>query len=142
MSTAQQPNPALFVKAVGGGMSADGNVFMLQFMQANGRPVSISFPAAAASSLMLDTEKALGLLFQQQRQILGGQDPRTFFPMGAKRAKTIQGAIGHDGTLVLSLVLATDMRLDLSMPLDAIPGLIGLLQTLQTTQRKGRSKGH
>ena len=142
MSATQQPDPSLFVKAVGGGTSEDGQVFGVNFQLANDTVTPISFPAAAASSLMLDTERVLGMLFQRQRQILGGQDPRTFFPIGAKRAKTIQGAIGHDGTPVLSFVLATDMRLDISIAQDAIPHLIGFLRDLQTAQRKGRSKGH
>jgi hypothetical protein len=135
-------NPSLFVKAVGGGVSDDGHTFMLQFMQADGHQVSISFPAARASSVMLDAEKALGLLFQQQRRILGGADPRTFFPIGVKRAKTIQGAIGHDGTPILSIVLATDMRLDIGVGRNAIPDLIRILRGLQTAQRKGPSKAH
>ena len=134
--------PKLFVKAVGGGISDDGNALALTFTLANGTKVPISFPAVSASSLMLDMEKVLGLLFEQQRKILKGGDPRTFFPMGAKRAKTIQGAIGHNGQPVLSLVLETGLRLDIGLPQGAIPDLIRFLQDLETARQKGPSQAH
>jgi hypothetical protein len=136
------PDPTKFVKAVGGGMSDDGHTFMLQFGLANGSATAITFPAAAASSLMLDTEKALGSLQRRQRAMLKGEDPRIFFPIGAKRAKTFQGAISHDGRPVLSLLLETDLRLDISVDPAQIPALIEFLRDLLTTQRKASRKAH
>jgi hypothetical protein len=117
-------NKSQFVTNVAAGLSEDGHVAQLQFVRASGVSAYIQFPAAETASLLLSIEKALGEVFSLQRSLLKGQDPRTFFTIGAKRVSAIQGAVSTDGIPVLSIVLEQGVRLDLSLEGISIPELI------------------
>ncbi len=117
-------DPSLFVKAVGlGGMSDDGNAFMLQFDLANGTSTPISFPAVAAASIFLGIQQQLGALFKKQQELLRGHDPRTFFPIGALKTSDIKGAFSQDGRPVMSVTLEFGIRLDFPVDPTIIPAL-------------------
>jgi hypothetical protein len=77
-----------------------------------------------------------------QRALLKGNDPRLFFQVGMKRVTKVQGAIGDDGTPLLSFVLQSGMRIDLGMPKDAIPNLISWLRELEALRREPGSEPH
>ena len=129
------PDPALFVKTIGGGMSDDGRTFTLQFDLANGMPVNISFPAVAAAAIFMGIQQQIGRLFEHQRTLLKGQDPRTFFPVGALKAEKIQGMFSHDGRPLVSVTLEGGLRLDFPVTREAILDLIAFLMELKEGSR-------
>ena len=72
------------VEAIRAGLSGDGNVAELEFKCADGTVACIQFPTASSSSVMLSIERAIGSLFEQQREMLKG-GPGSFVPVDAKR---------------------------------------------------------
>jgi hypothetical protein len=131
-------DPTQLVKSTSAALSLDGHIAELQFVRGNGKTARIHFPMDQAGSIILSIEEALGQLFDAQREMLKGQDPRAFFPLSVKRVSKVQGAVSAEGTPVLSLVLSTGVRLDLSLDQTTIPDLIAWLEDLAVAARKGR----
>jgi hypothetical protein len=97
-------DPSQFVDAVGASLSQDGQTAKLQFKRKNGHVAYIQFPATAAANIILNIEQAVGTIFEKQRAMLKGEDPRTFFALGTKQVEKIQGAVAH-GIPIVSFVL-------------------------------------
>ncbi len=112
-------------------ISKDGNISELQVKRANGSVAHLQFPTEHAGAVMMGIEQAIATLFEAQRKMLGGNDPRTHFPMAAKRITKFQGAMATDGTPLMSLVLDTGFRLDFVLPPAVIHDLIDWLQRLE-----------
>jgi hypothetical protein len=130
------------IHSVGASLSEDGQLAELQFVRANGQIAYIQFPAAMAGPMFVNIEEALAKVFEMQRALLKGNDPRLFFQVGMKRVTKVHGAIGDDGTPLLSFVLQSGMRIDLGMPKDAIPNLISWLRELEALRREPGSEPH
>jgi hypothetical protein len=128
-------NPTQFVDGVGAGLSHDGQTAELHFLRKDGRVTPVQFPTAATASVLLNIEQALGTLFEQQRAMLKGQDPRNFFAIGTKHVVKVQGAIAQ-GHPVVSFVLNTNVRLDFRLEPNGIHDLIEWLQGLEIHSRK------
>jgi len=128
-------DPTQFVTAVGASLSPDGKTSVLQFKLANGKTAHVLFPTEGASSIMLNIERALGTLYEKQRKLLKGEDPRAFFAIGAKRVSKIQGAVATTGDPVVSFVLDSGVRLDFALGQAAIPELIAWLEELETVAK-------
>lgn len=124
-----------FLETVGASLSQDGQIAELQFKRKNGQVAHIQFPAAAAASIVLNIEGALGTIFEKQRAMLKGEDPRTFFGLGAKQVASIQGAVAK-GVPVVSFVLKSNLRLDFALDRKLIRELIVWLQELETSLDK------
>src|SRR5579863_5866119 len=108
-------DPGQYVKEFGAAISQDGLVSELQIKRANGSVAHLQFPTENAGALMMSVEQSIATLFEAQRKILGGKDPRTSFPMAAKRIAKFQGAASTDGTPIMSLVLESGLRLDFAL---------------------------
>ena len=121
-----------FLTEIDAALSDDGSVAELRMQRANGQTVSLQFPVEAAATILLGIELQLGKVFEKQRDRLGGRDPRTFFAMGAMRAKSIQGALATDGTPLLSFVLESGLRIDFALPKMTISDLLDWLQEFDT----------
>jgi len=130
-----KPNASQFVEAVASRLSPDGQTTELGFLLKDGSITSVQFPAPAAASIMLNIEQALGTLFEQQRAMLKGRDPRTFFTLGAKQVVKVQGAVAQ-GHPVVSFVLKSNVRLDFLLEPSAVPELIEWLRGLETRSHK------
>jgi hypothetical protein len=100
-----------FLESVRAGLSQDGIVAELQMVRANGKVACIQFPAAAAASIMLNIEQALGTPFEKQRAMLKGEDPRAFFQaIGGFGGSTATGIAGAGGAATLSQDKRLPMR--------------------------------
>jgi hypothetical protein len=128
-------DPGTFLEAIGAALSEDGQVAELRLVRKNGTADHVRFPAAAAASVMLNIEQAIGTLFEKQRAMLAGQDPRTFFAIGAKHVVAIQGAVAQ-GAPVVSFVLKSGVRMDFRLEQEAIRDLISWLQELEAVSQK------
>jgi hypothetical protein len=138
--TPPQVDPGQMVRGVQGGLGEDGKTGGLQFKRANGTTTNLQFPMEQAAGLLLGIEQQLGQMFERQRQMMPkGIDPRAWFPMSAKRVSNIQGAVGKDGTPVLSLVLSTGVRLDLALDQKSVRDLAAWLETLAEESQKVQS---
>jgi hypothetical protein len=123
-------DPSQFVEAVGASLSADGTVSELRFSRKNKSVIPIEFPTAAAASVLFNIEQALGRLFELQRAMLKGQDPRTFFSLGTKHVVKVQGAIAQ-GMAIVSFVLKSNVRLDFALDRTRVRELIEWLQEVE-----------
>ena|ERR1700683_4290561 len=123
-------DPGQYLDAVGASLSQDGTVAELQFVRKNGAVAHVQFPTAAAASVLLNTEQALGRLFEMQRAALKGQDPRLFYAIGVKHVVNIQGSIAQNHAVV-SFVLKSNVRLDFALDRPKVRELIGWLQELE-----------
>jgi hypothetical protein len=103
-----------FLKAVGASLSTDGQVSELQFVRADGSSADIQFPVAASAGFLFNVEHALGQVFEQQRTLLKGTDPRTFFQINTRRVAGIQGAVAQ-GVPIVSFTLQSNVRVDLAL---------------------------
>lgn len=135
-------DPKQFVQSIGAALSEDGRTAQLQVLRANGQTAYLDFPAEATASILLTIEQALAKVFELQRARLAGHDPRTFYALGAKRAKSFQGAVATDGTPVLSIVLDSGLRMDIALPETAIPELIKWLREFETIAKKPGGAQH
>jgi hypothetical protein len=142
MSTPGPVDSNQFVMSVGATLSPDGQVAQINVARANGETVELPFPVAAAGSIVLTIEEALGTMFERQRSRLKGQDPQAVYPIGAKKIQKIQGSIAQGGIPVLSLALVTGLRLDFSLDQTAIPDLIGWLQGLEAARKTPQRLEH
>jgi hypothetical protein len=134
-------DPGQFVQAVSAALSQDSTVAQIEFRRANGQSAYIPFPVAAAGSMFLNIERALGQLFEMQRAALRGQDPRTFFAIGAKKVAAIQGAVAQ-GKPVISFVLESKIRLDLALEQTQVRELVEWLEELERGLDKPQSPGN
>jgi hypothetical protein len=135
-------DPTQFVTAVAAKLSPDGKTSVLVFKLANGKENYVQFPTGESASLMLNLEQALGTLFEQQRKLLKGADPRELFAVGAKRVSKIQGAVSTTGDPVVSFVLDTGVRLDFALGQTALPELIAWLKELEAVAKEKPSARH
>lgn len=131
-----------FIQGMTGGLSADGGVGVIAITRANGQTVHLPFATESAGNLLLTVEQVLGALFQQQRSMLKGQDPRGFFRVGARQVSRLQGATNPEGTPVLSIVLPTGVRLDFSLRGAPIRELIDWLEELEAAGQKRPAARH
>lgn len=118
-----------FVQAIRAALSSDGTVAQLEFIRANGTQAYVHFPMALTSDVVLNIEKALGILFEKQRERVQGLDPRGFYPLKPKHVTSFQGAVA-DGVPILSFVLDGNLRLDIALDGVKIGKLIEWLQEL------------
>jgi hypothetical protein len=116
-------------------ISKDGLVSELQVKRANGSVAHLQFPTETAGAVMMGMEQAIATLFEAQRKMIGGKDPRTYFPMAAKRIAKFQAAAATDGTPIMSLILDSGLRLDFVVPQAVIHDLIEWLQRLEVASR-------
>ena len=130
-------DPGEFLKEFGAAITKDGRVAELQIKRANGSVAHLRFPTENAGAVMVSIEQALATLFEAQRKMLGGDDPRNHFPMAAKRVAKFQGAASSDGTPMMSLVLESGLRLDFALSQTIIGGLIEWLQRLEAASKGG-----
>ncbi len=100
-----------FVRGFAGAISPDGQIGQIECLRANGTKTYLQFPMAAAGSIVTLFHRAVGSLFEKQRELVKGTDPRNIFPMGVMHLKSIQGAAAQ-GKPILSLVTREDVRLD------------------------------
>jgi hypothetical protein len=118
-----------YLRGFGGAISGDGLVGQLECLRANGTKTYLQFPMEAAGSIVTLFHRAIGSLFEKQRELAKGTDPRDIFPMGVVHLKTLQGAAAQ-GKLVLSLVTREDVRLDFFVDEASKSRLIEWLQGL------------
>jgi hypothetical protein len=123
-------DPGNFLNRIGATLSADGKVAQLNLVNENGKKAFIQFPTSTAGTVLLDIEQALGQLFEKQRVMLKGEDPRCFFGVCNKNVVKIQGAIA-EGHPVVSFVLKSDLRLDFVLDRNLLRGLIEWLQDVE-----------
>lgn len=100
-----------YLRGFGGAISEDGRVGQLECLRANGTKTYLQFPMEAAGSIVALFHRAIGSLFEKQRELIKGADPRNIFPMGIMHLKSLQGAAAQ-GRLILSFVTREDVRLD------------------------------
>jgi hypothetical protein len=131
-----------FVQTIAGALSVDGQIGVVRIVRANGQIVDLPFPMEEAAGILLNIERVLGVLFEQQRVLLKGEDPRKFFRVGSKQVTKFQGAADRDGNPVLSVVLDTGVRLDFSLKGMSIPDLIAWLKTLDEAGQISPSVPH
>jgi hypothetical protein len=125
-------DPSQFIDQVSAAISEDGRTAELQIIRANGQTTYLQFPSEGAASVLLAMEQQLAKVFEMQRARIAGQDPRSFFPIGAKRVKKVQGAIGMGNIPVLSFELESGLRLDLAIDHSQIHSLIEWLEGLES----------
>jgi hypothetical protein len=130
MSEAEQQ----FVTGFGGAISPDGRIGQIECLRANGTRTYFQFPMAAAGSIITLFHRAVGSLFEKQRELIRGADPRNIFPMGVMHLKSVQGAAGQ-GKPILSLVTREDVRLDFWLDPASASDLIQWLQGLSEAAR-------
>jgi hypothetical protein len=121
---------AELVKNITTAISPDGEVVQLEFVRQNGIKVPIHFRSAGAGSLMLTLEHALGELFENNRdKFKHGKTPLAF-PLGPKTATDFYGTI-MDGEAVLSFVLDSKIRFDVSVSALTVREMIGWLEEIE-----------
>jgi len=134
-------DPSRFLDAVNARLSDDGTVAQLEFLRADRTSSFVEFNAAAASSVMLNIEQALGRVFEMQRAALKGQDPRTFYAIGVKHVVNIQGSIAQNHAVV-SFVLKSNVRLDFGLDRTKVRELIVWLQELEAGLDRPPERGN
>jgi hypothetical protein len=127
-------DPKSFVEDIAGGMSADGRLFRLRFILADGQQIPVIFPSERAAAIVTTIAQVVGEQFNRQRDLLKGHDPRAFFPVGAFRTSKIEGGITQEGRPVLSVSLESGLRLDIQIERSTIPELIAILQDIEGTR--------
>ncbi len=130
-----------FLKAVAAGLSEDGRTAQLQFLLDDDSTVTVPFPSHHAATAMLEIQSALGTVFEQQRALIKGQDPRTIFAIQPMHPEAIQGG-AVQGLPVLSFVLSSKVRLDFALPQNKLRDLIVLLEGLEHDLRSGKTTAH
>ena len=125
-----------FVKQFEAAISKNGLVSELRIKRGDGSLARLKFPTEQAGAFLIGIEQAVATLFEAQRKMAGGQDPRNVFPMAAKRIARIQGAAASDGTPMLSIVLDSGARLDFAIPREIIRELIQYLQDIDAAARQ------
>lgn len=128
-----------FVQAVRAALSLDGTVAQLEFIRANGTQAHVHFPMALTTEVVLNIEKALGILFEKQRERLQGSDPRGSYPFKPKRVTAFQGAVA-DGVPILSFVLEGNLRLDIALDGVKIRKLVDWLEGIAEDSGKQSSQ--
>ena len=123
-------------------ISNDGQIACLRVARANGEVTEFPFFAHKTVLILHAVERALGQIFERQREKIGGHDPRTFFQIGARRIPTVQGGVATDGTPLVSLVSDKGVRSDFALAASAISGLIDLLRNLEALAKKPVSAPH
>jgi hypothetical protein len=118
------------VKTITTGISPDGEFVQLEFVRGNGIKVPIHFRSAAASSLMLTVEHALGELFENNRDKFQYGHSHLTFPLGPKTATDFHGSI-MDGEAILSFVLDSKIRFDVSVSTLTVRQMIEWLEEIQ-----------
>jgi hypothetical protein len=118
-----------YLRGFGGAISEDGRVGQLECVRANGTKTYLQFPMEAVGSIVIMFHRAIGSLFEKQRELLKGTDPRNIFPMGVMHLKSLQGAVAQ-GKPILSLVTREDVRLDFWLDQTSKSELIEWLQGL------------
>jgi hypothetical protein len=131
-----------FFDQIGFGFADDGRVVELRFKRKNGKVAYVPCNFSDLSALVLHIEKAAGQAWELQTQALGGTDPRLMQPIRVHAADRFQGARSTEGKPLISVVLKTGLRLELSIPEDDIPELILWLEELQASRSKPRRPRH
>jgi len=128
-----------FVQAVRAALSSDGTVAQLEFIRANGTQAYVHFPMALTTDVVLNIEKALGILFAKQRERLPGLDPRGVYPFKPKHVTAFQGGVAA-GVPVLSFTLADNLRFDITLDGVKIRDLIAWLEEIAADSNEGSSQ--
>ena len=128
-----------FVKNIVTAISPDGEVVQLEFIRGNGIKVPIHFRSAGAGSLMLTLEHALGELFENNRDKFKHGSTPLAFPLGPKTATDFYGTI-MDGEAVLSFVLDSKIRFDVSVSALTVREMIGWLEEIEAEIDKSPGK--
>jgi hypothetical protein len=129
---ANQPE---FLQGFGGAISPDGRIGQLECVRANGTKTYLQFPMEAAGNIATMFHRAIGSLFEKQRELLKGTDPRNIMPMGVMHLKSVQGAVAQ-GRPILSLVTREDVRLDFWLGETSASELIEWLRGLSDASRQ------
>lgn len=121
-------DPGRFATGAHAIISADGSVAELRIERANGSISLVQLPAEKAGAFLPCIEQSVGTVIEKQRQILGGNDPRTFFPVSAKRVSKFQAGTALEGTPIVSIELESGARLDLALHETQLHEWIGRLE--------------
>jgi hypothetical protein len=132
MANQSRANRGQFLDKIGFAFAENGRVIEIQFMRKNGSVVHLP---CEFSTLVLRIGQAAGQAWELQRQALGGTDPRLMHPVTTQRVASFQGA-SVDRKPLLTVVLATGLRLNLSLPEDGIPELIAWLEEFERSRTK------
>jgi hypothetical protein len=125
-----------FLDQIGFGFAEDGQIIELRLMRKNGTVAHILCNYPDLANLALRIEQVAGQAWQLQSQALGGTDPRLAHPVTARKVVRLQGAYSIDRKPLLTVVLSTGLRLDLSLPEDGIPELIAWLEEFEQSRSK------
>jgi len=116
-----------FLIGVNGHLSPDGTMAQLEFLRPSGS-IRIDFPVAAAGVVMLRIEEALGRLRRVASQV---EDERGLSTMRTRDVVKIDTTFAL-GKAIVSFVLNSDVRLDLSFNRTQIRELIDCLEELES----------
>jgi hypothetical protein len=136
MANQSRSNRGQFLDKIGCAFTENGRVVELQFMRKNGSVVHLLCEFADLATLTLRIGQAAGQAWELQRQALGGTDPRLMHPVTTQRVASFQGAYSVDRKPLLTVVLTTGLRLNLSLPEDGIPELIAWLEEFERSRTK------
>lgn len=125
-----------FLNQIGFGFADDGKIVEMRFLRRNGKTAYVPCEYADLSSLCLRIQQAAGQAWELQKQALGGVDPRLMNPIRAHGVERLQGAYSTDQKPLMTVVLKTGLRIELSIPEGDIPELIEWLKELQASLSK------
>jgi hypothetical protein len=131
MSERSDVEKGRFVKELTFGFADSGRTVELRFKRANGNVAYIPCAYENLAKIVFEIQEAAGQAWGHQRAALGGHDPRTAYPISAMLVDHFQGATATNGQFVISVVLKSGLRLELSADGDAIQDLIDWLEELK-----------
>jgi hypothetical protein len=134
--------PSDLLRTISYAISADGQTVELRFSRKDGTIAKIQCAYGNLPDVISQIERAAKEAWEIQSSSLGGFNPRDFYPVTAKKVKTIEGGKAKDGTPVVTLVLTTGVRLALTVDRNAISDLIAWLEELQKFRPKSPRRDH
>jgi hypothetical protein len=136
MANQSRANRSQFLDQIGFAFAEDGRIIEIQLKRKNGSVVYLPCNFPDLATLVLRIEQAAGQAWELQRQALGGTDPRLMHPVTARKVARLQGAYSVDRKPLMTVVLTTGLRLELSLPENDIPELIAWLEEFERSRSK------
>jgi hypothetical protein len=135
MAAPEEPKDGRVLRGHKAAVSDNGRFCVLTFTTADGKDHEIIVMFDQLADLVGRLEAASKESIARQTAALGGQDPRTFYPVKRRRLTTVGGGVTTDGVPMLALGIDGTLQLDVGLPVEQIPELIEWLRRLEANAK-------